>query len=133
MGGDNIANLLFNFNPQTNAALLNWNEFILEIKLNSASGVQDGEYAMWFNGVQVQRITGLSFCCTTGVFGGPIDAWGTSFVRPYAQIQGTAGDGGFIWLDDFSSDTTFNSIVSANESRRMSGGLKTSGTVRLKD
>ncbi|MEQ1654321.1 MAG: hypothetical protein ABL983_01140 [Nitrospira sp.] len=112
-GGDNATGINYNFDPQSNRALLNWNEYIVEFKLNSASDVRDGEYALWVNGVQIGRASGISFCCSSGSFQ-PIEAWGMTMVRPFAQIQGLASDGGIIWVDDFSNDTTFNSTIGSN-------------------
>ena len=40
-----------------------------------------------------------------------MEAWGGWMVTPYFQLNGTAADGGVIYLDDFSTDDTFNSML----------------------
>ena len=124
--GDDCQVINYNFDPQTNTALQNWNEFIVEYKLNSsANGVNwqfneartfDGEFALWVNGSLVGRLTGFSWCCNwnlASVTTAPVQAWGMAGTNPYSQINcsGCAGadDGGALWLDDFSMDTTWNS------------------------
>jgi hypothetical protein len=42
---------------------------------------------------------------------GFIEAWGGWMVSPYFQLNGTSGDGGTIYLDDFSTDDVFNSLI----------------------
>lgn len=112
-GGDNIVGVNYNFDPQSNPSLTNWHEYIVEIKLNSSSGARDGEFALYVDGNQIARGTAISFCCTTGSFQ-PQEAWGQTMIRPFAQIQGLASDGGIVWVDDFSMDTTFNSTIGSN-------------------
>lgn len=105
-GGDDNAVVKYTFDPQRNQALRNWHEYIAEIKFNTA-GKADGEYAYWVDGVEVGRVTGLNYCALGSWT--PTERWGSTFVRPYDQIRGAPTDGGIIWADDFSLDTTWNS------------------------
>ena len=40
-----------------------------------------------------------------------IEQWGSWMVYPYFQLNGTASDGGTIYVDDFSTDDVWNSLI----------------------
>lgn len=84
-----------------------WHEYVVMVKPNTRVDLSDGVLKVWVDGQQV----GVSSNFILSKFSGnpPNEAWGGWMVTPYFQLNGVATDGGTIYLDDFSTDDTFNS------------------------
>jgi len=99
--------VFYNFNPATNPAVTDWQEYIIGIKKQTGNGGNDGEFHFWVNGQEIGNgVRGIHY------FNGEnnwVEAWGANMVRPYPQLNGTSNDGGLIWVDDLSLDNTWNS------------------------
>ena len=109
-GGNDPSNarIAYDFNPRSNAAVTKWQEYIIELKMQSALDRFDGEFHLWVNRIEIgSGITGMRFVNSTV---GWIEAWGANMLRPLPQLN-TPGAGGVIWIDDVSLDTTFNSTL----------------------
>ena len=85
-----------------------WHEYILRIKPNTTATATDAEFQVWVDGVSIGQLTGWRL---TNMAAAGIEAWGGWMVTPYFQLNGTANDGGTIYLDDFSTDSTYNSLL----------------------
>jgi chitodextrinase len=102
----------YDFNPATNDAVRNWQEYVIGLKKQSCTSCYDGEYHLWVNGQEIDSVKNMRFCDGTNCADW-VEAWGANMVIPYPQFNdGTAG--GKIWLDDFSLDSTRNSMYSAS-------------------
>jgi hypothetical protein len=100
------ARIAYDFNPSTNAAVTKWQEYIIQVKMQSAPDRLDGAFYFWVNGVKIgSGVNGMRFVTSTV---GWVEAWGANMVRPLPQLN-SPGAGGTIWIDDVSLDTTFNS------------------------
>ena len=102
------ARVFYNFNP-SNAAVTNWQEYIIGIKLQTCTTCYDGEFHFWVNGVEVGAVTQMRYCDPSECGGTWVLGWGGMMAQPYPQLN-DASAGGNIWLDDFSTDNTWNSI-----------------------
>jgi hypothetical protein len=114
------AKIGYDFNPGTNSAVTNWQEYIIGLKKQSCLTCFDGEFHLWVNGVKIGTgVKNMRYCdilnCSIWK-----EAWGANLVAPYPQLNGTSSDGGTIWFDDFSLDDQWNS--SFNGSGGGSGG-----------
>jgi hypothetical protein len=110
-GGDDPSNaqISYDFNPKTNSAVTKWQEYIIQVKMQSASGTSDGAFNFWVNGVKIgSGVTGMRYINSNV---GWVEAWGANMLRPLPQLN-TAGAGGLIWIDDVALDTAFNSRLS---------------------
>lgn len=91
-----------------------WHEYIVRIKPNTiaactAPGNCDAEFEAFVDGVSVGEYNDYRLHYTGGdTF---TDAWGGWMVSPYFQLNGTVQDGGTIYLDDFSTDDVYNSLL----------------------
>lgn len=95
-------------NPITNPSITNWHEYIVEIKFETSRAAKDGYFKAYLDGVLKTAVTGQSYALDG--MNAPVEAWGGMMVRPFPQLNGGASDGGKIWVDDISTDTTWNSI-----------------------
>lgn len=84
-----------------------WREFVVRIKPNSAVGVADGQFEAFVNGVSVGSAN--NYILHTDPSHTIAEAWAGWMVMPYFQLNGTALDGGTIYVGDFSTDNVFNS------------------------
>lgn len=111
-----------------------WHEYIVFIRPSSASGVADALFRAWVDGAEVQHspwCSDSSTHCSTGTTGFRLDpntqqpwqlSWGGGWMaRPYFQMNGTPSDGGTIYIDDVSTDNTFNSIFSGGDTTPPTG------------
>lgn len=124
-GGDNVMNVFYDFNPATNSAVTTWQEYIIEFHFSTgggtAPGVLDASNAvmkLYVNGVLVDTAPeAVSLCCRSASLAGSTEngakeAWGGMGVNTFPQLNCNVGDtvcGGTIWIDDVSTDTTWNS------------------------
>lgn len=110
-----------------------WHEYIVKIKPNTSAsctvGINcDAEFQAWVDGVSVGQYNG--FKLHNKATNGMQEAWGGWMVSPYFQMNGTSSDGGIIYLDDFSTDNSYNSLASG--SSPPTGGTTLSSPTNLK-
>ena len=86
-----------------------WHEYIVMVKGNTSPTSTDAQFAVWVDGVLVGSDN--NFRLTQDTTGPLQEAWGGWMVRPYFQLNATSTDGGTIYLDDFSTDDVFNSMI----------------------
>ena len=89
-----------------------WHEYIIMVKPNSTFSTADAQFLAYVDG----QMVGQQLCFILHDKSGNMftDAWGGWMVSPYFQLNGSVNDGGTIYLDDFSTDDTWNSIFPAN-------------------
>jgi len=96
------------------AAAKNYQEYILALKLQSSSS-GTGALTLFVNGVQVGSFTRQLYDCALGCGDVQSATWGNAMGQAlYHQLclSGVAcGAGGVIWVDDFSVDDSWNSLV----------------------
>lgn len=91
-----------------------WHEYIVMVKPNSSASCIagtncDAQLKLWVDNVLVGSNVGWKMYDQANVV--HIEAWGSWMVYPYFQLNGTAADGGTIYLDDFSTDDVYNSLL----------------------
>lgn len=84
-----------------------WHEYIVMVKPNSTTSSSDAQFKVWVDGDLVGQQT--NFMLHNKNNNGHGESWAGWMVRPYFQLNGTASDGGVIYVDDFSTDDTWNS------------------------
>jgi hypothetical protein len=109
---DSRIGIAYDFRSRDDGA---WHEYIVRVKPNTAAtcvaGVDcDAELQLWVDGTSVGQYDGfkLSNAQTTEPM---YEAWGGWMVSPYFQLNGTPSDGGTLYLDDFSTDDGYSSLV----------------------
>ncbi len=117
-GGSNSSDtqlyIPFDFNKVADGV---WHEYIVKIKPNTSASCTpptncDAQFQAWVDGVSVGEYN--NFKLHNNSSDQMTEAWSGWMEKPYFQIGGTSSDGGTIYLDDFSTDDTFNSIFSPN-------------------
>jgi hypothetical protein len=91
-----------------------WHEYIVRVKPNSTASSYDAEFQVWVDGKSIGQVN--NWHLHNYASNGMIEAWGGWMVKPYFQLGGTTSDGGTIFVDDFSTDDVFSSLIG-------SGGL----------
>ena len=86
-----------------------WHEYIVMVKPNSTSTSMDAQLKVWVDNVKVGEY--LNWRLSTVANNPHIEAWGSWMVYPYFQLNGTVSDGGTIYVDDFSTDDVYNSLI----------------------
>jgi len=92
-----------------------WHEYIVKVKPNSSAacvaGVDcDGQLQLWVDGTSVGEYN--DFKISNAQTSEPmVEAWGGWMVSPYFQLNATTSDGGTLYLDDFSTDDTYHSLI----------------------
>ena len=91
-----------------------WHEYIVKIKPNTSASCTapsncDAQFQAWVDGVSVGQYN--NFKLHNNASNSMTEAWGGWMVMPYFQLNGTTSDGGTIYVDDFSTDDTFNSLI----------------------
>lgn len=94
-----------------------WHEYVVKVKPNTLATCVplvdcDAQFGAWVDGSSVGEYN--NFKLHNNASDSVDEAWGGWMVRPYFQLNGTASDGGTIYLDDFSTDDTFNSSISSS-------------------
>jgi hypothetical protein len=100
----------YDFNPATNPAVTRWQEYIIGVKKQSCVTCFDGEFHLWVNGRKIGAgVKNMRYCDSQNCSGWT-EAWGTNMISPYSQLNDPSA-GGTMWLDDFSLDNAWNSLV----------------------
>ena len=86
-----------------------WHEYIVMVKFNTTIDSSDAQFKVWVDGNFVGEQ--LDFTLHNKSGNRHIEAWASWMVRPYWQLNGTTSDGGIIYVDDFSTDDTWNSLI----------------------
>ncbi len=98
----------------------NWHEYIIRVKPNTCGSCMDAQLQLWVDGTSQGTLSGWKLSSWTNQDFN--EAWGSWASHWYWQMNGTTGDGGTIYIDDISTDDTYNSIYS--------GGSDTTPPVR---
>lgn len=96
----------YDFNPSTNTAVQDWQEYIVEFKIQSSDSAADGHMKFYVNGSLIGSLTGVTWF--TGADTSLQEIW-----APFMQFCFPQTATGSFWIDDVSVDTTFNSNYSA--------------------
>lgn len=96
-----------------------WHEYIVKVKPNTSGACTptvncDAEFEAWVDGRFVGR--SMNFKLHSDANHTLAEAWGGWMVTPYFQLRGTPTDGGIIHLDDFSTDSQYNSSIGTRPS-----------------
>lgn len=91
-----------------------WHEYIVKVKPNTdgacTAGVNcDAQFEAWVDGVSVGQYN--NFKLHANASAGMVEAWRGWMQTPYFQLNGTASDGGIIYIDDISTDSHYNSLI----------------------
>jgi len=127
-GGD--SSLIINYDFRSHADGV-WHEYIVRIKPNTSATCTapsncDAQFQAWVDGFSVGQYNGYKLHNIAG--DGMTEAWGGWMVSPYFQLNATASDGGTIYLDDFSTDDSWNSLIPASP---FGGGLAPPNNLRV--
>ncbi len=93
-----------------------WHEYIVMVKPNSTATTPDALFKAWVDGVEVPNspwniggVTGFILHSTASdKF---TDGWGGWMATSYFQLNTASGAGGTIYVDDFSTDDSYNSLI----------------------
>lgn len=110
-GGDTDLVIRYDFRNNADGR---WREYIVKVKPNTSAsctaGVNcDAQFQAWVDGVSVGEYN--NFKLHSGANDPMVEGWGGWMVMPYFQLNGTTSDGGTIYVDDFSTDTQYNSLL----------------------
>lgn len=91
-----------------------WHEYIVKIKPNTSATCTapancDAQFQAWVDGVSIGQYN--NFKLHNNASSDMREAWGGWMVTPYFQLNGTSSDGGTIYVDDFSTDNSYNSSI----------------------
>jgi hypothetical protein len=85
-----------------------WHEYIVMVKPNTTASSTDARFELWVDGKLIgQQVNNFRLSQDSGWM---TDAWGGWMVAPYFQLNSATG-GGTIYLDDFSTDDSWNSLI----------------------
>ena len=90
------------------AAGTGWHEYIVAMKMQTGAAGSDGEFHFYVDGSWIGGKTGIHYIDFADSCS---EAWNGWMVSPYFQLNGTAADGGTLWLDDYSMDDCWNSAI----------------------
>ena len=123
VGGDHAAVINYDMTKKNDGI---WHEYIVRVKPNSTPISYDAEFQVWVDGRSIGQVNNWHLHS----FGsnGMIEAWGGWMVQPYFQLGSTASDGGTIYLDDFSTDDVWNSLIPGSPF----GGLPAPGNLQVR-
>lgn len=85
-----------------------WREYVVMVKPNSGA-VADGQFQAWVDNVSIG--TANNFILHTAAGENHIEMWGGWMVQPYFQLNGTAQNGGTIYVRDFLVSNYYNSLL----------------------
>jgi hypothetical protein len=91
-----------------------WHEYVVMVKPNSnascTAGVNcDAGFQLWVDNVSISTYSNWKLNSNGGY--PHIEAWGGWMISPYFQLGATPSDGGVIYLDDWSTDDVYNSLI----------------------
>ena len=86
-----------------------WHEYIIMVKPNSDVNSYDAEFKAWVDGQLVGQF--MNFRLHQYANNNFNEVEGTWMLNPYFQLNANPEDGGMIYLDDFSMDDAWNSII----------------------
>jgi hypothetical protein len=96
-----------------------WHEYIVMVKANTRATCTikvdcDAEFKVWIDGVLIGQLLNWRL---QAVDDNPMtEAWGGWMVPPYFQLgEDGKSSGGTIYLDDFSTDDVYNSLLGADD------------------
>lgn len=123
-GGDNgsDSNLYIPYNFSSHADGV-WHEYIVKIKPNTnasctAGSNCDAQFQVWVDGVSIGEYSNFKLHANSS--DSMSEFWGGWMVSPYFQLNGTSSDGGTIYLDDFSTDDSWNSLIGGSSTTPLS-------------
>jgi len=93
------------------AADSQWHEYIVMVKPNTSTSALDAQLSLYVDGQLKGTYNNYKLTNTNYAMK---EAWGGWMVRPYFQMGATSSDGGSIYLDDFSTDDSWNSTFAPN-------------------
>jgi hypothetical protein len=88
-----------------------WHEYIWRIKPNTGL-TSNAEMEVFVDGVSIGSLPGWRLATQNSAWW---EAWGGWMARPYWQMNGDASVGGQVWVDDVSTDDTFNSLLGGSD------------------
>jgi len=102
--------LRYDFNPSTNPAVTNWQEYIVQFRWQTGSNF-DAEARLYVNGKLVASFLNWRVYSGSGMANGVEGFSDGMMLQSYSQLCSAScpGVGGFVWLDDFSVDDSWNS------------------------
>lgn len=91
-----------------------WHEYIVRVKSNGSATCAvprncDGEFEAWVDGKWIGEYK--NFKLHSSPDHTMVEGWGSWMVTPYFQLNGNEGDGGTVYVDDFSTDNFYNSLI----------------------
>ncbi len=91
-----------------------WHEYIVRVKPNTSTtcttpGTCNAQFEAYVDGASVGSYNNWRLTQNDGQF---IEWWGSWMTNPYFQMGSSVAAGGTIYLDDFSTDDTWNSLFS---------------------
>lgn len=89
-----------------------WHEYIVKLKPNTATTTADAQFQVWIDGTSIGALNNWILHNKSGNQWN--EAWAGWMLYPYFQLNGTASDGGTIYVDDFSTDDAYNSTISGS-------------------
>jgi hypothetical protein len=110
-----------------------WHEYIVRVKPNTSAACTpkvdcDAEFEAWVDGVKVGQYMNFRLSTRASNYKA-VELWGGWMVSPYFQFGGsTSGYGGTMYLDDFSTDDTWNSLVAGTSTSGGTTGGSTTTT-----
>lgn len=104
-----------------------WHEYIVRIKANTSTscttpGTCDAEFEAYVDGVSVGSHKNFRL---SAVNGNHLEWWGSWMTNPYFQMWSSVSAGGVMYLDDFSTDDKWNSLVFPSGPGTGTGGSPT--------
>ncbi|MGB4833570.1 MAG: hypothetical protein WBP40_00905 [Candidatus Moraniibacteriota bacterium] len=95
-----------------------WHEYIVRVKPNTSAmctgGVNcDAEFEAWVDGISAGSYNNWKLHNTAS--DAMAEFWGGWMAYPYFQLNGTPSDGGTMYIDDVSTDDTWNSTFSGGD------------------
>lgn len=104
-----------------------WHEFIVAQKFETDLTSSDGWWKVYVDGSLIDSIGDVNYACTSS---NAAVAWGGWMVSPYAQLNGTASDGGRMWIDDIFVSDYYSSLTGGSSLKNI-GNMGTIDTISI--
>lgn len=93
-----------------------WHEYIVKVKPNTAATCTasvncDAQFQAWVDGVSIGEYNNFKLHSDPNHI--LTEGWSGWMLAPYFQLNGTAADGGILYIDDVSTDSQYNSLIGA--------------------